>query len=192
MSLNRLCAAAAIALAGSLPWAAHAQTPTATVAQTPRASDGGKAELLPPRPLAATEDPVNRKAVEDTVDGLALSLTIDGPNVTLDTAVAARVPRRLARADRNAGDNVVKATAFAGGRALSTTVVPDPVLNASEGEGLVRLTRRQVSLVLAADQAVDRVTIEAPATGASATLDVRQAYARLCEADRAGKWCPQR
>jgi hypothetical protein len=86
------------------------------------------------------------------------------------------------------GDQV-RATAFIGNQSVATTVVPDNVLNASEGGGLVRTDKRQISLALAADRPVDTVTIEALATNARATLDVRQAYARACEADRSSKWC---
>lgn len=189
--LYRLSVAALLGGACLMP-VAQAQAPAATAGE-PSASEGGKAQLLPPRPVAATDDPVNAKAAADMVDGLALAITIDGSTVTLDSAVPARVPRRLARADRQAGENVVKATAYAGAQAVATTVLPDPVLNASEGDGLVRTARRQVALVLAADRPVDRVTIEAPATSASATLDVRAAYARLCEANRDNnKWCSSR
>jgi hypothetical protein len=101
------------------------------------------------------------------------------------------VPRRQARSDRAGGADVVRATAFLGAQALATTVVPDTVLNASEGGGLVRTERRQIALVLALDRAVDTVVVEALATNARATLDVRQAYARACETDRSSKWCQQ-
>ncbi len=158
----------------------------------PSASDGGKVELLPARPIADSADPITQAVAAQTVDGLVLLITIDGATVTLDSAVPARVPRRQARSARVAGGDVVKATAFTGGQALSTTVVPDTVLNASEGGGLVRTERRQISLMLAADRAIEYVTVQALATGASATLDVRPAYARICETDRNSKWCPRR
>lgn len=193
MAAARFAATALVLSAGALSAAfGQATQEGPIVAGTPTASDGGKAVLIPPRPIAPEADPVNVKVAADTVDGLVVTVTIDGPAVTLDSAVPARVPRRLARADRQAGEQFVKATAFSGGTAVSTTVLPDVVLNASEGSGLVRLTRRQIALVLSADRAIDTVTIEAPATGASATLDVRAAYARFCEADRNNKWCPRR
>ena len=184
---------AGLAVAASTALHVHAQVTTAPAStDAPTASDGGRAVLIPPRPVDEATDPVNRKVAADTVDGLVMTVTIDGPSVTLDSAIAARVPRRLARSDRAAGENFVRATAFSGGQVVSTTVLPDVVLNASEGEGLVRLTRRQIALVLSADRPIDTVTIEAPATAASATLDVRQAYARICEADRNNQWCPRR
>lgn len=157
----------------------------------PSASGGGKAEWLPARPLADSTDPLTQAVVEQTADGLILLVTIDGATVTLDSAVPARVPRRQARGARVAGGDVVKATAFAGGRAIATTVVPDTVLNASEGGGLVRTERRQIALMLAADRPIESVVVEALATAASATLDVSPAYARICEADRNSKWCPR-
>ncbi len=160
-------------------------------APAPTASDGGKVELLPPRPVPDSADPVTQLATTQTVDGLVLVVTIDGTAVTLDSAAPARIPRRQARDARPGAGDVVKAMAYAGGRLLATTMVPDNVLNASEGGGLVRTTRRQIALVLAVDRAADTVSVEALATGARATLDVRAAYARLCEADRDGKWCPR-
>lgn len=158
----------------------------------PAASNGGKAQLLPPQPISESADPVNQRVAAETVDGLILAITIDGTSVTLDAAKLARIPRRMARADRVTGGDTVKATALAGGQVIATTVVPDTVLNASEGEGLVRTTRRQITLVLAADRPIDTVTIEAPATGASASLDLRPAYSSICDADRSSKWCPRR
>jgi hypothetical protein len=175
--------------------APSAQAPPGQSAQpgeralAPTASDGGRAELLPARPVAPDADPVMRLVADTMVDGLVVSVTIDGATVTLDSAVLARVPRRQARADRAVEGDQVRATAFIGNQSVATTVVPDNVLNASEGGGLVRTDKRQISLALAADRPVDTVTIEALATNARATLDVRQAYARACEADRSSKWC---
>jgi hypothetical protein len=181
---------AALAVAG-LAWSsAHGQEQNAEAAPlAPSASNGGKAELLPPRPLAAEADPLNRRVAADTVDGLILTVTIDGDAVVLDSAVAARVPRKLARAERDPGPDAVKATALANGQVISTTVVPDTVINAQEDGGLVRTPRRQIALVLATDRPADTVAIEAPATGARASLDVRSAYAEICRADPRNKWC---
>lgn len=158
---------------------------------TPGASDGGKAELIQPRPVGDDADPLNRYVAAETVDGLVLTVTIDGDAVRLDSAVPARVPRKLARAERKPGPDAVTATAMANGRVVSRTVVPDTVLNASEGEGLVRTPLRQIALVLATERPVDTVTIEAPATGARASLDVRGAYAEICKADPNSRWCPR-
>lgn len=118
-----------------------------------------------------------------------LTVTIDGATVTLDAVAPARVPRRVARASRNPVGDSVRVTGFIAGKAVATTVLPDNVLNASEGEGLVRTTRRQLAIALATDRPLDSVTVEAPATAAKATLDVRAAYARICEADPRNKWC---
>jgi hypothetical protein len=157
---------------------------------TPTASPGGKVQIIPPRPIDAANDPVNARSAEATADGLAIVVTIDGANVTLDSAVFARVPRAMARADRKVSGDIVRATAFAGGQRIASSVAPDMTVNASEQDGLVRVTKRQVELVLAADRPIERVDIEAPATNARASLDVRSAYAVICRADPRNKWCP--
>lgn len=158
----------------------------------PTASHGGKVQLLPSQPIAESADPVNQQVAAETADGLILTVTIDGTLVTLDSAIPARIPRRLARADRKTGGDSVKATAIADNMPITTVVVPDTVLNASEGEGIIRTKRRQITLVLEADRPIDTVTIQALATGASASLDVRPAYSRICDADRTSKWCSPR
>jgi len=157
----------------------------------PIASHGGKAELLPGEPVTEADDPVNRLVNSETVDGLLLTITIDGANATLDSATLARVPKRLARADRDVQGDSVEVSGFVDGQEVSRTVVPDNVLNASEGEGLVRTTRRQIALALAADRPLDFVLVRAAATGVDVSLDVRSAYARICEADRGSPWCPR-
>lgn len=182
--IPRSLAAALLAVAGA--------TPAQQDGNAPRASDGGRAVLIEPRPLAEADDPVNARVLADTANGLALSLTIDGSNVTLDAVTAARVPRRQARASREAEGDLVTLTGLSGGRVVARSVVPDAVLNASEGDGLVRLTRRQIAAVLVADAPIDTLQVSAPATAASATLDVRAAYARLCEAAPGHDWCPKR
>jgi len=178
---------------------AHAQNEgevtTGTIQEemlAPVASEGGRAELLPPRPVAEENDSVNRRVAADTVEGLVLTITIDGDAVRLDAAVPARVPKKLARTRRDTGADLVFATALASGQVVGRSVVPDTLINASEGDGLVRTPVRQIALVLATERAVDTVTIEAPATGARAELDVRGAYAEICRADPASRWCPGR
>jgi hypothetical protein len=180
---------------GLLAVQALAQQPPAAPAEpsvqaAPIASDGGKAELLPPRPLAESDDALNKAVAAQTTDGMVIVITIDGALITLDSALPARVPKRHARSSRAGAGDVVKASAFAGGQLVSSTVVPDTVLNASEGGGLVRTEKRQISMVLALDRPIDTVSVVALATAASASLDVRAAYARICEADRTNKWCP--
>ena len=167
---------------------AYAQTDERQPA--PAASAGGKVEVIPPKPLDAAADPVNARSNEATADGLAIVVTIDGPTVTLDSAAFARVPRLLARADRKVEGDVVRAVAFAGGQRIASSVAPDMTVNASEQGGIVRATRRQVALVLAADRPIERVDIEAPATNARGSLDVRSAYAQICRVDPKNKWCP--
>jgi len=195
-----LAGLAAVVLAASLAHVALAQVatkpttePTATQIErpTPRASHGGKAEVLPPQPLGESADTVNQLVLSETVDGIIIVVTIDGSAVKLDSATPARIPRRMSSSARQTGGDTVKATGLVGGRVVATTIIPDNVLNASEGTGLVRTTLRQVSLVLATDSPIDTVVIEAPATSASASLDVRRAYAQICDADPRGKWCPR-
>ncbi|MFY0563807.1 hypothetical protein ACN28E_08170 [Archangium lansingense] len=191
------CAGALLAaLVATSAWA-QAPSPSPDQAQAepvgvgrPTASHGGKAELVPPRPVAESDDPVNKRVAADTVDGVVLAITIDGNSVTLDAVAPARVPRRLARPNRDPVGDRVKVTGLIADKVVATTIVPDNVLNASEGDGVVRTTRRQIAVVLATDQPLDTVVVEAPATGAKASLDVRAAYARICQADPRNKWCP--
>ena len=160
----------------------------AVLAQTrPNARD------VEPRPVAAAEDPVNRKVTASTVDGLVLAITIDGASIRLDSATPARVPKSAARGRSGGGDRVT-AVGSSGGMRVSETTVPDGVLNAEEGGGLVRVPKRQVVLALAAPRALDTVEVSAPATGATARLDVRAAYAPYassCRGDAADpRFCP--
>ena len=179
----------------------HGQTPPPPTEQSqpgsegpaePTASHDGKAELRPPRPVAEGEDPLNQLVGRQTVDGVVLSITIDEATVTLDAIAPARVPRRTARANRDPGGDRVTVTGLVNGETVATTVVPDNVLNASEGEGLVRTPRRQIAVALATDRPLDEIRVEAPATGAKATLDARPAYARICAADPNNKLCARR
>lgn len=187
--IRSICLCVACFLVHALAWA-QATPDSSERDSRPTATDGGMAVLVPPRPIPADADAVVQRVAAETVDGLVVVVTIDGPNVRLDSAAAARIPRRQARADRNTEGDFVRATALAGGQVISSTVVPDNVINIQEGQaGIVRTERRQVTIALAADRPIDTVAIEAAATGARASLDVRQAYARLCELDRNSKWC---
>jgi hypothetical protein len=179
-------------LAGGL-WVPVLAAQSAAQQQVPQpsASDGGKVEVQPARPVAETADELNGLVTTATVDGLVLAVTIDRATVTLNSVVLARVPRSSTGADRKVAGDVVRATAYINNEAVATTVTPDNVVNASEGEGLVRTERRQIVIALASDRPIERVEIDAPATGARATLDVRAAYAEFCKADPAGKWCPR-
>jgi hypothetical protein len=136
-----------------------------------------EAQDLEPRPVAASADPVNRKVTASTIDGLVLVVTIDGAAIRLDSATLARIPRTATQRKREGGGDRVTAVGFAGGARVSETSIADAVLNAEEGGGLVRVAKRQVTLALAAPRAIDTVEVSAPATGASARLDVRSAYA---------------
>ena len=173
----------------ALASAVSAQQPALERQPAPFASPEGKAEIIAPRPVQPAEDPVVRFVNETTIEGLVVSITIDGKAVTLDGASLARVPRKQARADRKVEGDAVTATAMAGAQVVATTVVPDNVLNAEEGRGLVRTERRQLVIALAADRPVDKVVIDAPATGARGELDVRGVFARMCEMDARSKWC---
>lgn len=143
---------------------------------------------IPGQPVVSTADPVNQRVAASTVDGLMVVVTISGDTVRLDSATPARVP--AARRDSAGGDRVT-ATGFAGGIQISQVSVPDGVVNVQEGVGLVRVTRRQVVLPLPAPRPLDTVEIRAPATGATARLDVRPAYAAYCEGPRRDpRMCP--
>lgn len=143
---------------------------------------------LEPRPVAADSDPVNHQG-EAAVDGLVLTVTIDNASITLDTAVLARVPP--GSGTRGAGGDRVTVVGFAAGARVSEASAPDGVLNIQEGVGLVRMTKRQVVLSLPAPRALDAVEVNAPATGATARLDVRAAYAPYCKEYRPdNKYCP--
>jgi hypothetical protein len=144
---------------------------------------------LEPQAVAADSDPINRQA-ETTVDGLVLTVTIDSASIRLDTVTLARIP--AAGRPGGSGDRVT-AVGFAGGSRVSETSAPDAVENVEEGRGLVRLTRRQVILTLPAPRALDAVEVSAPATGATARLDVRGAYAAYCKVyNPDNKYCPSR
>lgn len=158
----------------------------------PQASDGGEATLSAPVPVPEDQDPVNQRVAADTVDGLVLAITIDGSAIRLDSASPARIPKAAQRANREGfGEGgSVRATAFAAGQRAGSVEVPDNVLVASEGDGLQRQTRRQLTIAIPVDRAVDRVEVEAPATNARASLDVGAAYEAWCRGDPRGRWCP--
>jgi hypothetical protein len=141
------------------------------------------------RPVTASEDPVNRQVAASTVDGLVLAVTINGTSVHVDQMTPARIP--TPRREAGGGDRVT-AVGFAAGSRVSETSVPDGVLNVQEGGGLVRLTKRQVVLSLPAPHPLDTVEISAPATQATARVDVTRAYAAYCKAARGDpKVCPK-
>jgi hypothetical protein len=157
----------------------------------PVASHGGRVELVPGAPVQEDDDPVNRLVASETVDGLLLSITLDGATASLDSAVLARIPKRLARPDRQVHGDAVEVRGLIDGQEATRTTVPDNLVNASEGDGLVRTTRRQIAVALVADRPLDAVHVRAPATGLDTVLDVSSAYAFICEADRGNRWCPR-
>jgi hypothetical protein len=145
---------------------------------------------IAPRPLAAAEDPINVQA-DASVDALVLAFTIDGTTITLDQATLARVPRSSTRRSTELVGDRVSVIGYSAGNRVSDINVPDAVVKAQEGVGIVRTTRRQIRLALAAPRALDTIEVSAPATGATARLDVRVAYAPYCkEYNRDNKYCP--
>lgn len=191
-SLLVLALAAAVAPA----WAQSRVDDDATVppgqeVDTPVASHGGRVELVQGGTVVEADDPINRLVAAESVDGLMLSITLDGTTAMLDSAVLARVPKRIARANRDVQGDSVEVIGLVDGQEVARTIVPDNVLNASEGGGLVRTTRRQIAVALAVDRPLHAVRVRAAATGVDAMLDPGPAYARICEADPANHWCPR-
>lgn len=170
--------------------AGTADNPDTRIA-APVASDGGRGELLQGAPVSEADDPVNRLVASETVDGLLLSITLDGATATLDSAMLARIPGRIVRPDRAVQGDRVEVRGLVDGQEVARTVVPDNVLNASEGDGLVRTTRRQIVAALAADRPLDSVQVRAAATGVDVVLDVSAAYAVICKAEPDNRWCPR-
>lgn len=157
---------------------------------TPTASDGGTAVLQPTQPIDAQRDPVNEKVQKETVDGLIVVVTIDGANVRLDSATPARVPRKASQPAKQAAPEQVTVSGLVGGNAVTRNVVLDPVVRIQEGQGVVRVDQRQITVALATDRALEAIRVQAPATHADQTLDVRDAYAPYCKNDPRGAWCP--
>ncbi len=144
---------------------------------------------LEPRPIAPADDIVNQMQ-QTQVDGLVITLTIDSATVRLDTVVLASIPRPRAARD-TVGDRVT-VVGFAGGTRVSDVNVPDMVINAQEGVGIVRVNRRQITVLLPAPRALDTIEVTAPATNATGRLDVRAAYARFCPQFNAdNRYCPR-
>ena len=145
---------------------------------------------LAAQPIAPAADPVNQRA-DSTIDALVLTLTIDGTAVHLDTAVLARVPRAATMKGSAGGGDRVVVVGYAAGARISEANVPDVVVNAQEGVGVVRQAKRQVTVSLAAPRALDAVEVTAAATGAQARVDVRGAYSAYCKTYRRDNpYCP--
>jgi hypothetical protein len=145
---------------------------------------------VPARPLAPANDPVNQQVAATTEPGLVIVLTIDGNSIHLERATPARVPKR-SRDTTTAGDRVT-AVGYAAGAKVASTTMPDAVVNVQEGVGMVRVTRRQVIIPMSAPRALDTVVITAPATGATARIDVRAAYAEYCRGGNKDRTvCPE-
>ena len=127
----------------------------------PVASHGGRVELVPGAPVQEDDDPVNRLVASETVDGLLLSITLDGATASLDSAVLARIPKRLARPDRQVHGDAVEVRGLIDGQEATRTTVPDNLVNASEGDGLVRKEDswlgREVVVVNTGQEAVDHL-----------------------------------
>ena len=140
-----------------------------------------------PRPIADADDPVNRLVEQTTVEGLLVELRIDGATVALESAQPARIPRRNERRDL-AGDTVT-VTALAGGAPAGSVTVPDELLNAEEGGGLVRQERRSIVAAVPTQGAVDSIEVRVSASGTTRRFDVTSAYAALCRAFREAPFC---
>lgn len=145
---------------------------------------------LEPRPVAAAEDPVNQQAAS-AVDGLVLTVTIDSTAIRLDDATLAKIPEGAAKQGASDSTGRVTAVGFAAGNRVSEGSAPDGVLNVQEGVGVVRLAKRQVVISLPAPRPLEEVEVSAPATGATARLDVRSAYDLYCKGRRDDKNCPR-
>lgn len=170
---------------------AFAQSRQSDNQPAPYASDGGTVEIIPPRPVGPADDPVNQLVAAETTDGLVVTVTIDGSTVTLDSVTPARIPRPARRTKPGADDGVVMARAYSGGDEVGAAFTGDPVLNASEESGLVRLAKRQVSIALPAARPATAIEIEAPASRAKATFNVASAYDAWCKESRDEKICPR-
>ena len=149
--------------------------------------DPSRGTLIPPRPVARADDPVNRYILRNTADGLVVTVRIDGAELSLERALPARVPRAR-RPRRLAGDRIT-VTAFAGDRALGSVTVPDRTVSALEHGGLIRQERRTLSIAVPAPGRVDAVEVRVSANGASRRFDVREAYAPLCRAAPTSPLC---
>ena len=158
----------------------------------PSNSDGAsQAVVISEKPVADADDPVNRQATADTVEALIVSLTLDGGQARLDSAVPARVPRGVIQKRQDEGDRVT-VVALAQGQEIARASVPDQVINIEENKGIVRLTRRQISLAVPMGRAPDRLQVLAPATGVDMAVDPAPMLAMWCQGDRPGVWCPRR
>lgn len=133
-----------------------------------------------PRPVAESEDPVNRYVRRHTVDGLVVRLAIDGASIALLGAQPARVPRR--NADPDLRGDTVTITAFTRDRAVGTTRVADRTMAALERVGVVRQARRTIAVALPTPGMVDSIEVRVSASGASQRFDVNPAYAEICRA----------
>lgn len=145
---------------------------------------------LEPRPVVADSDPVNLLQRQSTIDGLVLTLTIDSTSIHLESVVLTKIPSTASQRGTGAGGDRVTAVGFAAGVRVAEASAADAVLNVQEGVGVVRLAKRQVVVALPAPRALDTVEVSAPATGATARLDVRAAYAPYCKEYRPdNKYC---
>lgn len=133
----------------------------------------------PPRPMAASEDPVNRMVAAATVPGLIVSLKIDGNTIALERAQPARIPKPR---DRAATGDTVTVTGISGARAVASVTAADPLMVAVEEGGVVRAEQRTIDVALPTPSAIDTIEVRLSATGATARLDVRAAYAEICRA----------
>jgi hypothetical protein len=131
-----------------------------------------------PAPLDPAADPVNRWVAAKTVSGLIVALRIEGPQITLERAQPARIPKPRRRAPVT-GDTIT-VTALSGAETVAAVTVPDPTTVVVEGAGLTRLDRRTVHAAVPTPRAIDAIEVGVGATGATARFDVRPAYEEIC------------
>jgi hypothetical protein len=145
------------------------------LATTPVQSQDRTTDPVPVDPAA---DPVNRWVAAKTVSGLIVALRIEGPQITLERAQPARIPKPRRRSAVT-GDTVT-VTALSGAETVAAVTVADPTTVVVEGAGLTRLDRRTIHAAVPTPRAIDAIEVRVSATGATARFDVRSAYEEIC------------
>ena len=159
--------------------------------RTPGTDKASEAIISAETPLADADDPINRQAQAAMVAALVVNLTLDGREARLDQAVPARVPRSAIQKRQDDGDRVT-VIALVAGREVARASVPDQLIDIEEDKGIVRQTRRQISLAIPMERAPDALQVLAPGTGVDAMIDPGAALAMWCQGERPGVWCARR
>lgn len=117
---------------------------------------------------------VNEHVRNSTVDGLVVALKINGKEITLESAVPARIPRiePLPKEIRNR----ITVAASMQGRNVSTIAVQDPVIVVVEHEGEVKNETRQMQFGIPTPAAIDAIEVKLSTSGATARFGVHRAY----------------